>query len=780
MHALRYIAALSILFCALAAPAGSAAAQDANEAVADSVQARSLKGAADSVAAPSFEGIATIREEVRTLPTYPFSDANAVPILAEDPRLWPYHSFEGYSHTSVPRRWTVVVLENEFIEVTVLPEVGGKVWGAIEKRTGEEFIYRNEVVKFRNIALRGPWTSGGIEFNFGVIGHTPSTATPVNYRLVANRDGSVSCFVGGTDWPSRTRWTVEIRLPADAAFFETNVTFSNPTVHEQPYYNWMTAAAFARDDLVMTIPGDRYLTHGGDVRPWPVDADGRNLARYAENDFAGHKSYHVVGEVDDFFGGYYMASDYGFGHWARYEDMPGQKLWLWALSGQGGIWEDLLTDTDGQYVEFQAGRMLNQYSPGAAVNPVTKAGFPPGATDVWSERWFPVMGTGGLTDASAAGALHVAADGDSLRISVNAFEAADAVLEVFDTDSLIHYEDVSVRPLESWSGTAPAGNRVQIVGLDLSWSEGDGEKRLERSFELNPAARRVQSEVERLVFEGRELMKARRYAEARELLADAVAYAPWNRDALVELAALELRSARYRQGLELIDRARRLDAYDARANFIAGALFEAIGRDTDARDAYAWAARSAAFRSTANMRLAAVSVRAGRYQDALEFADRALRYDQTSSESLWIRSLVARVTDGFPHADRTRLERIDPLDPRLHAEDALRSGDWPTFRRSVLRGELPDQHVLELAVGYHAIGRTDDAIRLLEWRLADTTPPPSPDPDAVTPGWRHDPVVRDPMVALWMGYLTDDPLLVDRAAVLFAIAEASAAGPAAR
>ena len=83
-------------------------------------------------------------------------------------------------------------MENKHIEVYVLPQAGGKVWGAIDKSNGEEFIYRNEVMKFRNISLRGPWTSGGIEFNFGVIGHTPSTATPVDYITRRNSDGSVT------------------------------------------------------------------------------------------------------------------------------------------------------------------------------------------------------------------------------------------------------------------------------------------------------------------------------------------------------------------------------------------------------------------------------------------------------------------------------------------------------------------------------------------------------------------------------------------------------------
>jgi hypothetical protein len=285
--------------------------------------------------APAAAQTAHISEEIRTLDTYPFSEPNPVPILVRDRRLYPYHLFEGYSVKSEPREWKVVRLENEYIEVFVLPEVGGKVWGAVVKETGHEFIYRNEVMKFRNISLRGPWTSGGIEFNFGVIGHTPATATPVDYLLQENNDGSVSCFVGSMDLPSRTHWRVEIRLPADRAYFETRVLWYNPTPQEQPYYNWMTAAAFARNDLEMSMPGNKYLRHSGQAEPWPLDAEGRYLPGYANNTFEGHKSYHVVGELNDFFGGYYHDEGYGFGHWSRYEEMPGQKLWLWARIGPG-------------------------------------------------------------------------------------------------------------------------------------------------------------------------------------------------------------------------------------------------------------------------------------------------------------------------------------------------------------------------------------------------------------------------------------------------------------
>jgi hypothetical protein len=114
---------------------------------------------------------ASIEQKAKQIKTYPYSDPNPIPSLAiNNPisRFYPYYRFDGYSHQGKEKDWKVVTLENPYIKVTVLPEVGGKVWGAIEKATGKEFIYKNHVLKFRDIGIRGPWTSGGIEHNFGL------------------------------------------------------------------------------------------------------------------------------------------------------------------------------------------------------------------------------------------------------------------------------------------------------------------------------------------------------------------------------------------------------------------------------------------------------------------------------------------------------------------------------------------------------------------------------------------------------------------------------------
>ena len=124
-----------------------------------------------------------ITETIQSLPTYSFGDPNPLPSFTFNSKIYPYYKFQGYDFQKKEKPFKVIKIENQWIEVSILPEVGGKVLGAIDKSNGNEFLYKNEVAKFRNIAMRGPWVSGGIEFNFGIIGHHPGTATPVDYKI---------------------------------------------------------------------------------------------------------------------------------------------------------------------------------------------------------------------------------------------------------------------------------------------------------------------------------------------------------------------------------------------------------------------------------------------------------------------------------------------------------------------------------------------------------------------------------------------------------------------
>jgi hypothetical protein len=136
---------------------------------------------------------ALIKEVNRPIVTYPYSDPDPV---AHPGRVYPYFRFDVYTNHNVIQEWKMVELKNDYIRLAVMPDMGGKVWEAYEKSLNFPFIYSAHSVKFRDLALRGPWTSDGIEFNFGDIGHATTTATPVDYYTRTNPDGFLTRHPG--------------------------------------------------------------------------------------------------------------------------------------------------------------------------------------------------------------------------------------------------------------------------------------------------------------------------------------------------------------------------------------------------------------------------------------------------------------------------------------------------------------------------------------------------------------------------------------------------------
>ncbi|MES1223218.1 MAG: DUF5107 domain-containing protein, partial [Bacteroidota bacterium] len=262
---------------------------------------------------------ATIKEYDRAFTTYPYSDPD--PVANPESGIYPYFRYDGYTDTPIQKKWKVVELENEFISLTILPQVGGKIWSAIEKSTGRPFIYNNHVIKFRDVAMRGPWTSGGIEANYGIIGHTPNCATPVDYITIKRPDSSVSCIIGVTDLLTGTHWRLDINLPKDKAYFTTTSFWYNATPLEQPYYSWMNAGIKAKGDLQFIYPGTHYLGHEGEYGTWPLNKhNDKDISFYENNDFGGYKSYHVFGKYTDFFGAYWYDDDFGMGMYSTHDD----------------------------------------------------------------------------------------------------------------------------------------------------------------------------------------------------------------------------------------------------------------------------------------------------------------------------------------------------------------------------------------------------------------------------------------------------------------------------
>ncbi len=657
---------------------------------------------------------ATVREENLNMKTYMFGDPDPVPNIN---RIYPYFRFDGYTDQGEYRDWKMVVLENDYIKVYVSPEVGGKIWGAIEKSTGKEFMYFNEVVKFRDVAMRGAWTSGGLEYNFGDIGHIPTCATPVDYALKEYPDGSVSCVVGALDLPSRTKWNVEIKLHPDRAYFETIATWENSSEVPVTYYHWMNAAAKADGDLEFIYPGNKRIGHGGELGEWPIDS-GRDISRYENNDFGIYKSYHIIDSYSDYFGGYWQEDDFGFGHYADYVDKPGKKIWIWGLSDQGMIWEELLTDSNGQYIEYQAGKLFNQAANSSTFTPFKHREFMPHDVDIAKELWFPLKGTKGMVAASEYGVLNVKRKGSSLEIRLSALQPLDTYMEV-RTRTRTHFRrDLELSTLDLYAETLniEGDQEIQVVVGDhlLVYNSDDASAILDRPYE--PETAFDWESAYGLYVKGLELEKQRRYTEAHETYLKSFETEATHVPTLSRLGLSYYRMENWEKTLELSKKALAIDTYDGLANYIYGLANTSLGNPADAKSGFSIASQSVGMRTASYTELAKLFMKEGLYAKALEYTDKALTYNSHAISAMELRAILLRKMGNVKEGERV-LAKIYEQDATnlIHAFENYFLGTLT--QKEVLAkitNELAYESYLEVALQYMAYGAEKEALQILE------------------------------------------------------------------
>ncbi len=657
-----------------------------------------------------------VKEYIKVFKTYPFSDPDPIPRMGN---IYPYFRFDGYSDHGIDKSWKVVELENDFISLIILPEIGGKIWAATEKSTGKPFLYYNHVVKFRDIAMRGPWTSGGIEANYGIIGHTPNCATPVDYLTRTNPDGSVSCFIGTLDLLTQTYWTIEINLPRDKAYFTTRSFWSNTTAMEQPYYTWMNVGLKAAGNLEFVYPGTRYLGHDGSNKSWPIHENGKNISFYEQNNFGPYKSYHVFGKYTDFFGGFWHNENFGMGRYATHDDKAGKKIWIWGLSQQGMIWEKLLSDTDGQYVEVQSGRLYNQTDHTSSSTPFKHRGFQPYSTDSWTEYWFPVVGTRGLVAASPAGAMNVRIRREFVRIDLCPLENMKENLVVVQAGRKIYEKSVTLKTLQVFTDSVSI-----LPNSPLTVSLGDHLLDYNTDPNAGTLARPLESpsdfdwnSVHGLYLEGKEFIRERQYAKGEERLKQCLAKDPNFLPALADLGMVSYHNMDYTHALEYLMKALSIDTYHPQANFYYGLTQRALGKETDARDGFDIAAQDPAFRVAAFTELSRLEVKAGRLDRAERFARKSLEGNSQNVEGHQLLAVVARLRkdNDAVNVSLGALRKTNPLSHFADAEDYLRqpTRESATAFSNAIRNELAVETYLELAAWYSRIERWDDARTIL-------------------------------------------------------------------
>ena len=334
---------------------------------------------------------ARVYEQVVTIPTYRTGDLEKNPLFIEKRayqgstgKVYPVPICEKISETREDVQYRAVILENDYLYVMILPELGGRIQRALDKTNHYDFVYYNQVIKPALVGLAGPWISGGIEFNWPQH-HRPSTFMPVDCTWHENEDGSATVVIGETDRIHGTKGNASMTLYPDRAYIEIRGRLFNPTDYPQTFLWWANPAVSVNNDTFSVFPPDvnAVMDHGKRaVSTFPIatgeyyKADysaGVDISRYRNirvptSYMAAHSDFDFVGNFDE-------GRDAGLLHVADHHISPGKKQWTWGCGDFGKTWDRNLTDEDGPYIELMTGVFCDNQPDFAWLKPQEEKNF---------------------------------------------------------------------------------------------------------------------------------------------------------------------------------------------------------------------------------------------------------------------------------------------------------------------------------------------------------------------------------------------------------------------
>ena len=404
-----------------------------------------------------------------TIPTYEIGEAEKNPIFLDkrvyqgsSGKVYPYPTVEKISEKKTDKEYTAVWLENEYLKVMVLPELGGRIQRAYDKTNDYDFVYYNHVIKPALVGLTGPWISGGIEFNWPQH-HRPTTFLPVDYTTLENEDGSVSVLLHDVDQMYGTKGIAKISLYPGKAYIEIIGQLYNRTSMPQTFLWWANPAVPVNDNTQSIFPPDVHavMDHGKrDVSRFPIATGVYYKKDYSEGvDISRYKnipvptSYMAEKSKYDFVGGYDYGKDAGILHVADHHISPGKKQWTWGCGDFGKAWDRNLTDADGPYVELMTGVFTDNQPDFTWLKPFEEKTF--------TQYFMPYKAVGQVKNATSEAAVHLsAADGEAHVIvyATSLRENAHVVLSV--KGNVVLDETVKLSPVDIYEKKVPVPGLV--------------------------------------------------------------------------------------------------------------------------------------------------------------------------------------------------------------------------------------------------------------------------------------------------------------------------------
>jgi tetratricopeptide (TPR) repeat protein len=691
-------------------------------------------------------------EEI-AIPTYEIGKPEKNPIFLEkrvyqgsSGTVYPYPVIEKISDEKQDKIYNAVFLENEYVKIMILPELGGRVQMAYDKIKQRHFIYYNQVIKPALVGLTGPWISGGIEFNWPQH-HRPSTFLPVDHTIEYHADGSVTVWVNENEKMFHQKGMAGFTLHPGKAYLEIKGKLYNPTPVPQTFLWWANPAVAVNDFYQSVFPPDVHAVfdHGKrDVSTFPIATGTYYKIDYSAGvDISNYKnipvptSYMAINSEFNFVGGYENDTQAGVLHVANHHVSPGKKQWTWGNGDFGKAWDRNLTDEDGPYIELMAGVFTDNQPDFTWINPYEEKTF--------TQYFLPYRELGVVKNATQDFLINLEKEGDKAIIKVFATSEQNNVriklsslnLPQGDFEEVVHLSPESVYVKEVFA------DNISLSDLCLSLHAEDGTELLSIRAEkaerpqAEPAKAALSPEetptCEQLYLTGLHLEQYRHATyNATDYYLEALRRDPGDVRNNNAMGLWLLRRGKFADAEAYLNKAietqlqRNPNPYDGEPRYNLGLALQYQGKNKEAYDAFYKSCWNAAMQDAGFFGCAQISCINKKLNDALYEVEKSLIRNWNNHKGRVLKTAILRKLRRNSEA-LSWIEdslKIDLFNFGCRYEKYLLSGNAEDLdlMHKHMRGEIHNYEIV--AIDYIAAGMYTEAVSILEEgiKVCPTTP----------------------------------------------------------
>ena len=660
------------------------------------------------------------------------------------------------------RTYKALFLENEYVQLCVLPEIGGRLFYAVDKTNGYDIFYHNEVVKPANVGMLGSWISGGVEWNV-FHHHRNTTNMPVDCKIVENEDGSKTIWVGEVEFRHRMQWAIGVTLRPGKSYMEINGRLINSTADDNSLLYWSNVATKVDENYQIIFPQsvDFVTFHCKNwFAHWPITHETFNDMQFYNNDVdvSWWKNHYMSNSMfvhdlkEDFVAGYDHGQDAGTMLTANHHINKGGKFWLW---GPNSMWDTkILTDDSGHYIEL----MMGAYSDNQPDYNWNK----PYEVKKFTQYYYGIRNIKGVKAGNTLAAMNFEPQGKGkYLLGVNTTEAKEGMKVELVRDGKKIYENVLT--------IAPDKPFVETVKLDESWKpyeitmnlyEADGkpvlsytprkdtsyDKQLPQIVDRPKRPHEIENNEECYFVGLRNLQFHNPFVNPADYFLEVLRRDPGDTRSNTQMGVILRKNGEFEKAANHLRRAIRRQTHDytrpadCEAMYNLGLILKTQGKYAEAMDTLYRATWNFAYNSPANYQLAQMYSQVKDYQNALIRLDEAIQNNGNNWNAVNLKASVLRA-EGRKDEAKALLEGILAVDPlNIYTTYELDKINGTSEYVTLMGGEIEDY--LELAILYLHNGFKDEAVKILN---------------------EADALKAYPTVKMWLGYLNGDKAMYEAA-----------------